>query len=177
MFPGVPRNGGGAASVSERVANEAGIRTMAERRLDHNFFERMKCEHRELFGLMDHIRFRLSATEQDNQWLSSSIARLCDLVESHFLCEEQGGYLHEAIHAAPHLTDKAEHLHGQHQVLLEEVRSLRDFAVKGMEGTMDTWCQAFRSRFDAFVEKLHVHEAHEDDLVQQAFTQELGPGD
>jgi hypothetical protein len=150
---------------------------MASRRLDHNFFERMKCEHRELFGLMDEIRYRLAATQHDIRWLSSSITRLCDLVESHFLCEEQGGYLHEAVQVAPHLRDKAEQLHGQHQVLLDEVRSMRDFAAMGVQGTIDAWCHAFRGRFDAFADMLHVHEAHEDDLVQQAFTQELGPGD
>ena len=148
---------------------------MERKTLHHNFFEELKSAHCELVGLMGEIRHALATDGREADEMSRLIARLCNEVESHFLCEEKGGYLAEAIRQAPHLKFRAEKLHKQHAVLLEQVRRLRDLTHEQL-GAHDWW-QRVDKLFDTFTDELLTHEAHEDDLVQQAFAHDTGRGD
>lgn len=136
---------------------------MTDKRVDHNFFEQIKCQHSELAGLMESIRYTLATKQSNRVDVQQSIAQLCSLVESHFLSEEAGGYLHEVIDRAPQLEDQAKELHQQHEGLLKEVRALCDFALASE--TSELTRDELATRFNRFAQNLLVHEAHEDDLV------------
>lgn len=149
---------------------------MTPKRLEHNFFEVMKEEHRELVGLMSQVRYAFRTHDRNTAAAKAAITQLCDSIEAHFLSEEEGGYLNEAIEQAPHLAARAEALHGQHATLRAEVRDFRTLAARPGEPSEDWW-QELETRFDSFTGNLLIHEAHEDDLVQEAFTLDLGTGD
>lgn len=147
-----------------------------ERKISHhNFFEELKSAHCELVGLMGEIRHALATDGREAEEMNRLITRLCNEVESHFLCEEKGGYLVEAIRQAPHLESRAEKLHKQHAVLLGQVRRLRDLTHQQIGSNV--WWQRVGELFDTFTDELLTHEAHEDDLVQEAFAHDTGRGD
>ena len=148
---------------------------MVEKRLDHNFFEMIKEEHHELVGVMGEIRHLLAAEERDLDKLEALIIQLCDLVESHFKNEEAGGYLSEAIEQAPRLSERADQLHDQHRVLWEELQGLRTLTEQ--RENSDPWWQQLHAALETFARDLLTHEAREDDLVQEAFTDDIGSKD
>jgi hemerythrin len=150
---------------------------MVEKRLDHNFFEMVKEEHQELVGVMGKIRHSLTVEERDPEGLDALIIQLCDLVESHFKNEEAGGYLREAIDQAPRLSERAEQLHDQHRTLWEELQGLRTLVEHREAEASDQWWDQLRGAVEAFARNLLTHEAREDDLVQEAFTQDIGAKD
>ena len=148
---------------------------MERKILHHNFFEELKSAHCELVGLMGEIRHALATDGCEVDEIIRLITRLCNEVESHFLCEEEGGYLIEAIRRAPHLKSRAEKLHKQHAILLGQVRRLRALTHEQI-GSHDWWPRVDK-QFDTFTDELLTHEAHEDDLVQQAFAHDTRRGD
>jgi hemerythrin len=141
----------------------------------HNFFEQTKREHQELVGLMSDIRYMLTCGKRDAPQVDETITQLCNLVESHFLWEEEGGYLSEVVAHRPELTRRTEQLHGQHTMLLDELRGVRQFAQERTK--TEEWWHELHSRFSEFSRKLLTHEAHEDDLVQEALAGDKSRGD
>ena len=148
---------------------------MVEKKLDHNFFEMVKEEHHELVGVMGKIRHLLAVESHDLEALDALIPQLCDLVESHFKHEEAGGYLSEVVEEAPRLSTRADKLHDQHRTLWEELENLRNLAEQ-REGS-DQWWEQLHTDLEKFARNLLTHEAHEDDLVQEAFTDDIGSKD
>lgn len=136
------------------------------KRMNHNFFEVMKSEHAELVGLLSQIRHMLRMRQGEPAEVDRMVVDLCNLVEGHFLHEEAGGYLKEAIQKAPNLAQRASRLFEQHEQLLIEVRELRDKVEDGLSTSVN-WDELERA-FESFALSLMTHEAHEDDLVQEA---------
>lgn len=148
---------------------------MADKQSAHNFFEMMKAEHHELVGVMGEIKHLLATHQRDAARVDHLVTEFCDLIESHFEHEEEGGYLSEALEQAPRLTERAQVLFKQHESLLADARGLRHH-VRGGEGT-DAWWDELSTRFNDFTRALMTHEAHEDDLVQEAYTDDIGSKD
>ena len=158
---------------------------MAEKRLDHDFFEMMKHEHQELIDLLGQVRNALDPAAKDPAAKDPDVkdatevkrlmTDLCDHVRSHFEHEEEGGYLHEVLEHAPRLTNLAEKLLQQHATLSEIAEKLC-WHVK-TEPSEGTWWKELEEMFDDFSKQLLKHEAQEDGLVQEAFTQDIGTGD
>ncbi len=86
----------------------------------------------------------------------------------------------EALERAPRLSKRAEQLYEQHEMLAEMLGELRDF-VRHLDpaDVMPTndWWQELARRFQTFGKQLLRHESDEDDLVQEAFTRDLGTCD
>jgi len=148
---------------------------MSEKDVAHEFFEMMKTEHEELAREMGRVRHALDAEPRDRARAVDSILRMHELVESHFEHEEQDGYMNEPIQQAPHLTERADHLLRQHPSLLEEVTKLRMLAKAGVES--ESWWEEIHTRFDRFSQAFLDHEAGENKLIQEVFTQDVGTGD
>jgi hemerythrin len=140
----------------------------------HNFFENLKAEHRELVGALGGIRHALETGVVDEAKMDALVTELCGLIETHFMEEERGGYLHDALTRAPRLTSQADALHRQHESLLAEARRLRE-QVHLVAAHQADW-DKFRSQFEAFANGMMTHEAREDDLVQKAVSGRVSVG-
>ena len=148
---------------------------MNQSKLDHDFFEMMKREHSELIDLMSRVRHALESDIRDPGGINQLIGDLYENIVSHFHHEEEGGYLCEALERAPRLSPHAEKLFEQHETLGELLGELLGLAQQ-REGT-DSWWKNLSESFNNFSRELLQHEAAEDDLVQEAFIQDVGTGD
>ena len=142
---------------------------------DHEFFEVMQSEHKELTDLLTEVRAALTADDRDKNQVADLITRLCELVVTHFNHEERGGYMKEALERAPRMASQADLLLDQHEPLLEEVEKLRLLVHSGVESA--SWWTRIEADFHKFASRLINHEHAENKLVQEAYTQDIGTGD
>ena len=110
--------------------------------------------------------------------LAEVLRQLNDRLTVHFSLEETFGYFEDAVTVAPHLSRQAESLRAQHKTLLGQIRQIADDAGRLLDCdnvTEALWQTAMR--FDAFHEQLLAHEAAENDLIFQAFHDDVGVTD
>lgn len=97
---------------------------------------------------------------------------LRDHMASHFVQEEQGGYLEESIARIPRLSAAVKAVMAEHPGLLAEIDSLLEcLAVRDIHG--ESWSAAGR-RFAAFADHLIAHERNENAMVQQGYNEDFG---
>ena len=95
-----------------------------------------------------------------------------------FSLEETFGYFEDAISVAPHLSERADQLRGQHGELFSAVCDLVECSEQLVYGqcTVDDMrdlavrCLEFHDRFCR-------HEYDENELIMQAFEEDIGVGD
>ncbi len=106
------------------------------------------------------------------------VVRLRDQLAMHFALEEAFGYFNDAIDTAPHLSEKAEDLKADHGRLFVEICRICDEAeaVLHAAGSMRE-IAAVADLFDAFASRFHDHEARENQLILEAFDDDIGCGD
>lgn len=131
--------------------------------------------------LMEHdlLRSILGALSADDngrtEWISlpDMLDELYDRLSEHFLAEEQGGYMQDALRRAPHLAEEAARLVGEHPLFLLEIKACRLEA----DEQSAPFSAELRGRFRKFTERYLHHEHHENSLVQRAFDVDIGVGD
>lgn len=101
-------------------------------------------------------------------WLVAVRAHLAD----QFRFEEEDGYLHAVRKREPRLERAAEQLAEEHRGLMRGLDALLE-AAAGAPALEDQLREGIRQ----WVKDVRKHEAREDDLVQGAFTQDLGTED
>ena len=148
---------------------------MGDDTLSHDFFKMLQTEHRELAGALSQIQKALSQPDRERAQVTGLITEMAELVESHFHHEEEGGYFSEALEQAPRLTLKAQALLEQHPALLEDVSKLGILAEAGVES--EAWWTKIETDFAAFAKRFVEHEASENRLVLEAFTDDIGTAD
>ena len=127
----------------------------------------------------EHLRARLEQAEkffsQEPQQTVDAANVLDELITElklHFMHEEEGGYLSEALSQAPRFTDRATELQQQHPQMLKAVRELYQQAQSG-DGSAGWW-SSLQAAYQSLAEQIHAHETGENDLVQKAFTEDIG---
>lgn len=131
-------------------------------------------DHRALKALLQQIESALAGQTATIAEVGDLLARLGDDLVKHFALEEDGGYFSEAMLRAPQLLAKANELVAQHPKMCTLARDLVDL---GPVQKSDDWWQETRRRFQAFKAELLKHERHEDQLIQEAYNQDLGSHD
>jgi hemerythrin len=131
--------------------------------------------HRTLRGLIGQIDEALAKKTATIAEVSDLLARLGDQLIKHFALEEEGGYFAEALTHAPQLVARANALLAQHPKMHDQARSLIVDLMP--DQGRDQWWQETGARFQAFKAELLKHERHEDTLLQEAYTQDLGSHD
>ena len=91
-------------------------------------------------------------------------------LRTHFEHEEHGGYLHDAVSAAPHFASLAICLLEEHVDLLSTIVALRRLCVSASED--DDWSK-FADDFAQFYRRFDEHEAAENRLVQDAMLRDM----
>ena len=137
---------------------------------------------RRIFEEHEHLRALLGQAEkffaqepQQTADVANVLDELITELKLHFMHEEEGGYLSEALSQAPRLTDRATELQQQHPQMLKAVRELYEQAQAG-DGSAGWW-SSLRADYQSLAEQIHAHETGENDLVQEAFTEDIGAND
>ena len=106
------------------------------------------------------------------------LGQLRDQLATHFALEESFGYFEQAVDVAPHLSERADVLRSEHQSLSRAICDLTDEAEQlcftkpagNVHGPLGLRYRTFHQQFE-------VHEAGENELIQQAYNDDLGVGD
>jgi hypothetical protein len=124
------------------------------------------------------ISKRFAITLQPRIEISTHCRTVQEFVEQitkHFENEEQGGYFANAVRRAPHLADQAEELLQEHEELSEMIVSVNVLARSGVE--TNAWWEQMEADIARFRVRLLKHEAAETELLQSAYTDDIGAGD
>ncbi len=130
-------------------------------------------DHRALKALLQQIDDALTGKTAPIAEVSDLLARLGDHLVKHFALEEHGGYFAEALLRAPQLVAKANELLAQHPKMSTQARDLVDLSPVQ---DSDRWWQETRQR-STLQDRATKHERHEDQLLQEAYTQDIGSHD
>jgi len=132
-------------------------------------------EHRQLDQLFLRIRSELTPESGMPSSIALLFKELVERVSFHFAHEEEGGYYSEVIEQAPRLATVAEQLQKQHAHLLSIAEQLHREIEQVPEAAVR--CHPIRVNFEEFVRQCSEHEAAENQLVQDAYTLDIGSKD
>jgi len=141
------------------------------------FVAGFKAEHRELNQMLRAADRRWRDADAAG-WVPGKVDELCKTMnellrqlEHHFAQEEAGGYLEEAITAAPALGPKADRLAAQHPELLRQCREL--IARMEIEPVDPAKLAKLHDDYLDMKQLLLEHEHGENQVMQQAYRIEL----
>jgi iron-sulfur cluster repair protein YtfE (RIC family) len=133
-------------------------------------------EHGELRALLGDIHRVLAERLQTVVHVSEQLAALNEHVETHFNEEEIGGFFDQVLgSASQQVAQQVDSLRDEHCHLLQVVRRLSEQAKTG--NGSDDWWQRLESEFREFSKELMHHEHKENELLQEAFDQDIGAAD
>lgn len=136
------------------------------------YVDYLVAEHRRLHRLLLHARKTIAASADEGavDWRGKVVQVLRDLratLHCHFLEEEGGGCLDEAVSFQPHLSADVKRIEAEHPRLLAEVDRLIAQAKDG--GTTPAEHLALTNAFDELCRELHTHEAAENEVLRRGF--------
>jgi hypothetical protein len=100
------------------------------------------------------------------------LARVRKYLTEHFRLEEVNGYMDVVRQQQPRFERAIQHLHDEHRELTRSLDALIEGAEPGR--TID---DSYRVKVQEFIDRLRRHETKEDELVQDAFTVDIGTKD
>ncbi len=132
-------------------------------------------QHVQIEALVETIHNRFESELKVTRNLFSLLNSLAAHLEMHFELEEKGGYFAGVIRKAPRLAGRAEVLLEEHMGFLENSHEL----VKMARGAFanDAEVPALAARFEQLRRGLLTHERAEIDLLQEAYTRDIGSMD
>ena len=103
---------------------------------------------------------------------------LRDQLALHFSLEDAYGYFHDAIYDYPWLTNEAEKLHAEHDILFREMCTVVDASECILYGEGNAMLvRELLSMFMLFYSRIAEHEHAENELILAAFDDDIGVGD
>ncbi len=156
-------------------------RTVATVTVNPAFLQEIKEDNHELRQLLADACAAISGpvgTHMPSRQLADLLGSLRDQLAIHFALEEAYGYFEEPLSVAPRLSTKADALRNQHRDLYLEICELVDQAQRCAyhEGNGAS-LRKLAADFRAFISKLQEHESQENELVLEAFDEDIGVGD
>lgn len=130
-------------------------------------------EHQQLRELLRTVQEAVAARRSDVA-VENLIGELAGQVAEHFRHEEAGGYFVEVIQVAPRLAHRAETLQQQHARLSEQLGGLRRLAKEAEQ--KGQW-EELTTAMEQFCTTFQMHELAENQLLQQAYTDDIGVDD
>jgi hypothetical protein len=145
-------------------------------RSDPVILSHVLAEHRDLFHLMSSARAAFAAsappTAERRLGVLESLRGLRAHLAEHFLQEEQGGFLEEAVTRVPRLSAAVREIVGQHPRLLAQLDAVIErLAVEPFTGS--SW-DAAADGFTRFATQMAAHERSENAVVQEGYNEDLG---
>ena len=110
--------------------------------------------------------------------LHQRLEGLRDQLATHFSLEETFGYFEDAVSVAPRLSIKADQLQAEHEALFLQICSMverieQSLAPENPQLTIDD----VAAEFSRFHQRFRDHETEENELIMQAFGEDIGVGD
>jgi len=153
-------------------------RTLA---LNAAFLQEIKEDNRQLRQLLcatETIFSDLGDVFPAHQDVVELLWRLRDQLAMHFALEDAYGYFDDAIAEAPRLSERAKVLRREHDDLFLQICELVEEAEQLLYGECSIRHRALLAeRYLAFHIAFHRHEALENELILQAFDDDIGVGD
>jgi hemerythrin len=136
------------------------------------YVEHLLAEHRRLHGLLRSVRTTIVESRGPDGDVSSAdivraLRQLREELKHHFIEEEAGGCLDEAVSRCPRLSAEDRRIEAEHPRLLEGVDRLIAQALDSDESVEKR--VALGMAFDELRRHLESHEAAENTLLRQAF--------
>jgi iron-sulfur cluster repair protein YtfE (RIC family) len=136
------------------------------------------AEHKDLHSAVARIKAQLAERDPkapmsvSRQQLTASLSELHHYLAEHFLREEKGGFLEEAVAKLPRLAKRVMDLEHEHPELLKQIDNLLELIPK-VKPTASGW-KRLAIEFDRIARRLADHEAAESHLVEEGFNQDVG---
>jgi hypothetical protein len=136
------------------------------------YVEHVLAEHRRLHNMLRLARAAiLQSGGPDRDATAADVVRVFQQIRGelarHFEEEEGGGCLEEAVSRCPRLSGQARQIEAEHPVLLRDLDAL---IVQAHASDQSAEAHgAVEHAFNALCERLHAHEAAENDLLRKAF--------
>lgn len=142
------------------------------------FLQEIKEVHHELWARLAEVRHILSQPvpfTTPPQEFVNLLADLRDQLALLFALEEGYGYFDGPVFVAPQLGYAAESLRAQHRELYLEFNQLVEQAERyAFRGQLKSWILVLAGSFMRFHQRFMLHESRENDLIQQAYDDDLG---
>ena len=133
------------------------------------FAAEMHQAHAQLRQVLGEVEAALSGPSDR---LATELERLLSIVDEHFDLEEKDGYMAPILEQSPQLEHQVKALLDEHRELDHRLRSLIEEARSATEVT-PTLADGVRG----WLKKIRSHEARENALVQDFYTQDIGTKD
>ena len=134
------------------------------------YADEMRRAHADLFrGLAD---LRAAVARQNLPDARARLAAVRERVGEHFLLEEAGGYMDVVRARQPRLDRAILHLMAEHKELLRSLDGIIEEA--GGAISLNAW---LGNAIGAWTDRVRRHEDRENELIEDAFDLDLGPGD
>ena len=137
--------------------------------------EQSDLDHQELREQLGEIQCMLAGRLSSAGEVSDAFASLSAHVAEHFIDEESCGLFDHITELAPRLSDRVDTLRNEHSEFRSTMRDLNDLASRG-EGSVE-WLGQIEEKFHEFSKQLMHHETKENDLLQEAYCDDIGSQD
>ncbi len=137
--------------------------------------KRIESQHRALRSRISEIQKTLESQSDTLDLIGSQLFALSQELHQHFLEEEKGGFFDHIRKRAPQLSTDTKMLEEEHHELLGQIRNLANCA-ETCDGS-DLWWQRLKADFHEFSKELMHHESLENQLLQRAYSEDIGASD
>ncbi len=148
---------------------------MTELNSKNKAYEVMLLEHEKLHSLLDELKQMFFERKVAFSEVSSRLVLLQALVEEHFRTEEGSDCFEDVVSHAPHVSDKVAVLVAEHAAMSACIDQLVVQA-SSCQGVELDWDE-IGTGYEAFADKLLLHETAENELLQEVFTEDIGSKD
>lgn len=138
-------------------------------------FDPFVDEHEALHLSLRDLRWLLEDRQLPGK-VAQGLSEFADHVQAHFVHEEETeGFFESVVDQAPRLKTRADALIEEHAAMSQQLAQLARYAQQG-DGSVDWWSR-MSDEFEAFWQTFCRHERSENDLVQEAFHDDIGSKD
>jgi len=139
---------------------------------EKQIYDEIRREHEHLRELLGNLHQALIERREAANKLSEMMTSLQEHVRVHFHEEEEGGLFSEVTAQAPRMSDRAEELKNEHVDLGAMVVELVTLASEE-----DELCTSLDTKFHDFSKALMQHESKENELLLDAYEDDIGSAD
>ncbi len=137
--------------------------------------EAIRKEHDELRTMLGEVGQILAARQVSIEDVVRKLSSLRDQLETHFRHEEAEGFFEQIADQAPRLARRVNNLCTEHVEMLAEIDGLMEQAMQG-DGS-EGWWRYIGAEFHGLSKRLMEHEREENELLQRAYTDDIGSKD
>lgn len=139
---------------------------------EQQIYDEIRREHEHLRELLGNLHQALIVRREAANKLEALVTSLQEHVRVHFHEEEEGGFFSEVVAQAPRMSDRAEELKNEHVELGATVVELVTMANEESE-----LCKSLDAKFHVFSKALMQHESKENELLLDAYEDDIGLAD